>query len=66
MYIITNSHNERLPVGLITQLVEHSAGTYLANPQRDQNGYFLKGGGGGPLLRVGSPFQAEHKLIASI
>ena len=26
----TNSHNDRLPVGLIAQLVEHSTGTYLA------------------------------------
>ena len=67
MYIVTNSQNDRLPVGLIAQLVEHSAGTYLAKLKVIIVTALSMGiSRVVACLGVGSPFLNEHKLTVNI
>ena len=67
MYIVTNSRNDRLPVGLIAQLVEHSTGTYLAKLKVIIVTALSMGiSRVVACLGVGSPFLDGHKLTVDI
>ena len=67
MYIVTNSHNDWLPVGLIAQLVERSTGTYLEKLKVVIVSALSMGiSRVAACPRVGSPFLDEHKLTVNI